>query len=279
MSFWRGERLAQSSGVVDPFNADQIDCNAYTLRMGGTYYRTGEREAGFEQKPIDLKEGEWFVIPPGQFAFLLSKETVRVPEHAMAFISMRTAIKFQGLINVSGFHVDPGYKGRLIYAVYNASPAAIQLREGDRIFKIWFCDLGESDNFASPSIAPYVFDGKGLNGITGDMVKGMNQEIYSLQSLAEQIREQKSEISAQLAEQKSLVDNLNIVWRTLVVGGIGALILGLFTLIITFSLPIVHEWGNNVATYYREKTELTKKAKQELVIKPAAQPPQADKSH
>jgi hypothetical protein len=40
----------------------------------------------------------------------------------MAFISMRTAFKFKGLVNISGFHVDPGYKGKLIFAVFNASP-------------------------------------------------------------------------------------------------------------------------------------------------------------
>ena len=270
MSFWRGELLAQRKEVVEPFDENQIDCNAYTLRMGSAYYRTGEREAGYEQKPTDLKDGEWFVIPPGQFAFLLSKETVKVPTNAMAFISMRTAVKFQGLINVSGFHVDPGYDGKLIYAVYNASPSPIQLQQGARIFKIWFCDLGEVTAKATPSALPYIFNEPGLSGITSDMVKGMNQEIYSLQSLADQIRDQKNEINSKLAEQKSVVDNLNIVWRTLVVGGTAAIIVAVCTLVLTFAIPTVFEWGQDFAAF---RAKQVKERLEKLGAPVPSQPP------
>jgi dCTP deaminase len=46
-----------------------------------------------------------------------------------------------GLINVSGFHVDPGFYGKLIYAVYNAGPSEIHLSRGTEMFLIWFADL------------------------------------------------------------------------------------------------------------------------------------------
>jgi dCTP deaminase len=209
-------------------------------RLGGTYYRTGEREVGYEQKKTTLSAGEAFLIPAGQFAFLLSKETVRIPFDAMAFISMRTGIKFQGLINVSGFHVDPGYEGKLIYAVYNASPSAVQICEGDPVFKIWFCGL------SSKSDKPYVFDGKGLADISGEMIKGMNKEIYSLQSLADKIRDQQIAIDAKFAEQKPVIDNLTLVLRTAVMGVIGALILSF----LAFSLPSVYKIGDIFAVYW-----------------------------
>ena len=51
------------------------------------------------------------MIPPGQFAFLLTAETVTMPDNAIAFISIKARLKFNGLINISGFHVDPGYRG------------------------------------------------------------------------------------------------------------------------------------------------------------------------
>jgi dCTP deaminase len=141
MAFWSGEKLIANSHVVIPFSQTQVDCNAYTLRMGNCYYRTAEFETGHEQKKMFLSEREAFLIPPGQFAFLLTKEEVHIPNDTVAFISMRTGLKFQGLINVSGFNVDPGYRGKLIYAVYNASPSPIQVCENDLFFKIWFCDL------------------------------------------------------------------------------------------------------------------------------------------
>lgn len=240
--FWSGEKLLTSRSVVSPFNDDQIDCNAYTLRMGDAFYRTGEREAGYEQKKTSLKIGESFLIPAGQFAFLLSKESVQIPSNAMAFISMRTGIKFQGLINVSGFHVDPGYDGKLIYAVYNASPSAIQICEGDRIFKIWFCDLSETSN------VPYVFGGKGLADISGEMIKGMNQEIYSLQSLADKIREQQHAIDARFAAQQPVIDHLQMIWRTAIMAVIAAALLSF----LSFSLPSLFKVGESVAAYWSQ---------------------------
>src|ERR1700722_5134757 len=141
MSFWSGEKIAANPFVVTEFSLDQVDANAYNLRMGNCYFRTADDSGGKDQKKTALSTGESFIIPAGQFAFLLTRETVNVPRDAMAFISMRTGIKFQGLINVSGFHVDPGYSGKLIYAVYNASPSPVQICEGDQIFKIWFADI------------------------------------------------------------------------------------------------------------------------------------------
>jgi dCTP deaminase len=245
---------------VDPFRDDQIDCNGYTLRMGEIYYRTGEHEAGYEQKKTSLTSGESFLIPAGQFAFLLTKETVRIPADAMAFISMRTGIKFQGLINVSGFHVDPGYQGKLIYAVYNASPSAIQICEGDPIFKIWFSDLD------AESKTPYLFDGKGLADITGEMIKGMNKEIYSLQSLAEKIREQQHAIDARFAAQQPVIDHLQMIWRTAIMGVIGAALLSF----LAFALPSVFKLGELVASYWSQPS-----SKQSSVLSPQSNSPSA----
>jgi dCTP deaminase len=217
MSFWSGEKLLANSNVVVPFSHEQIDCNAYTMRMGNCYYRTAEQETGHEQKKTFLSDGESFLIPPGQFAYLLSKESVEIPDNVIAFISMRTGIKFQGLINVSGFHVDPGYKGNLIYAVYNASPSPVQLCENDLIFKIWFCELDRK------SADPYLFKGAGFNDIGNDLIKGMSKEILSLQSLADKLRAQQNEIAAKFAEQKPAIENLTHIWRTVVLGVVAAM--------------------------------------------------------
>jgi dCTP deaminase len=158
-----------------------VDANAYNLKMGDCYFRTADG-TGAEQKKTYLSPNEPFLIPAGQFAFLLSRETVNVPANSMAFISMRTGIKFQGLINVSGFHVDPGYSGRLIYAVYNASPSPVQICEGDAIFKIWFADL---DRESAPE---FLFKGVARDSIGNDLVRGMSKEIFSQQALAEKMR-------------------------------------------------------------------------------------------
>lgn len=222
MTFWSGERLKESKSVVDDFDEGRVDANAYNLSMGNYYFKTSDGAA--PTPTATLKEKESFFIPPGQFAFLLSKETIRVPRNAMAFISMRTGIKFQGLINVSGFHVDPGYSGKLIYAVFNASPSPVQITEGAPIFKIWFADLDResADNF--------IFRGSSQNTISNELVKGMSREIYSLHVLSDKIRELDHRIDREMAAQKPTIDLLMLVWRTIVIGVIATIIVSILTL-------------------------------------------------
>jgi hypothetical protein len=46
-------------------------------------------------------------------------------------------------VNVSGFHVDPNYEGRLIFAVFNAGPGPVHLSRGEECFLIWYADLDQ----------------------------------------------------------------------------------------------------------------------------------------
>jgi dCTP deaminase len=239
MSFWSGEKIAANPFVVTEFSLDQVDANAYNLRMGNCYFRTADDSGGKDQKKTALSTGESFIIPAGQFAFLLTRETVNVPRDAMAFISMRTGIKFQGLINVSGFHVDPGYSGKLIYAVYNASPSPVQICEGDQIFKVWFADLDRTSH------QRYVFQGNAQNEISNALVRGMSKEIFSLQSLAEKMRELETGINAKLAEQKPTIDYLTFVWRAITVGVVGTLLVAFLAL----AYPSLQRYGAAIADW------------------------------
>jgi dCTP deaminase len=141
MSVWHDARW-QTQGatdkIVEPFDPLRIEDAKYMLSVGDEVYVSEEGSKRTAQK---LKEGESFAIDSGQFAFLLTEETVRLPFDVLGFISIRAKVKFSGLVNISGFHVDPGWEGKLIFSVFNAGPARIQLKRGDLIFSIWLADL------------------------------------------------------------------------------------------------------------------------------------------
>ena len=127
-----------------------IDCAAYTLRVGSEVFISPSTavEAARKTKLL-LKEDEGFAIPPGQFALVLTEESVEVPKSAVAFISMKARIKFKGLVNVSGFHVDPGYHGKLLFAIYNANASPVHLARGDDAFLICYASLDvESETYS-----------------------------------------------------------------------------------------------------------------------------------
>ena len=135
--------LLNGSEIILPFNENNIKNGAYELSLGAQVFQTGIKP----RKVKSLKENEEIFIDPGQFALLLTEEKVKVPKNKIAFISIKAGIKFEGLVNVSGFHVDPGFQGKLLFSVYNAGPSTIVLRRGKRYFPMWFSELNEEQEY------------------------------------------------------------------------------------------------------------------------------------
>ncbi|MBW4538981.1 MAG: hypothetical protein KME43_07510 [Myxacorys chilensis ATA2-1-KO14] len=147
MSFWSSQSLiSRLPDLVNPFDPNRIDSASYELSLGDEVYISSfPNTPQKDRKKVFLKERETIAIPPGQFAFLITAEEISVPVNAIAFISIKFSAKAKGIINVSGFHVDPGYKGRLIFAVFNAGPLNYHVECGQRLFSMWFADLDGAD--------------------------------------------------------------------------------------------------------------------------------------
>lgn len=149
MTFLSGETIIQRLDELiidenqDPAgNIRQVDCNAYSLRIGPHAYVTNANKyKNPKEEYIQLKNDDSLEIPCGQFGLILTEEFVKVPQDLFGFISIKSSIKHLGLINISGFHVDPGWKGRLLFTVYNAGPHSITLKRGEDAFLIWFAKL------------------------------------------------------------------------------------------------------------------------------------------
>ena len=183
-AFWSGETLKERlTSLIDPFSAERIDGAAYTLAIGPEVYvspsdQTADPTTVTVRK---LTETEAFTVPPGQFAFLLTEEIVSIPADALAFISIRAKTKFRGLVNVSGFHVDPGYHGQLTFAVFNAGPVPIHLKRGQPIFLIWYASIDCETRFKKNDPVQLGIDPERVTGIAG--------ELQSFASLASKIKD------------------------------------------------------------------------------------------
>jgi dCTP deaminase len=151
VGFWTSEMMKdrfESDNLVQPYEESRVVNCSYELGMGGEIFVTSRTE-GTKQV---IEDGAQVVIPPGQFAQLLSQEEVLIPADCLGFISIKSKLKFRGLVNVSGFHVDPGYSGRLIFAVYNAGPNPIVLTQGMPAFLLWISSLARrtADTYDRP---------------------------------------------------------------------------------------------------------------------------------
>ena len=183
-TFWSGETLSERlEKLIDPFDHGRVDCAAYTLAIGPEVYVSPSDQAT-DPNTVTIRQlgkEESFTIPPGQFAYLLTEEVVSVPANALAFISIRAKTKFRGLVNVSGFHVDPGYCGQLTFAVFNAGPAPVHLKRGQPIFLIWYSGLDRETAFKK--------DGTIHKGIDSTVVTAIAGELQSFASLSKKIED------------------------------------------------------------------------------------------
>ena len=114
---------------------------------------------------------------------------VKVCLGEIAFISMRAKTKYRGLVNVSGFHVDPGFNGHLTFAVFNAGPVAVHLRQGQPIFLIWYANI--SDPVSEPREP-------GPWRIESDWISGIGGKLHSLASLASSVTEVEQKLQRRL---------------------------------------------------------------------------------
>jgi dCTP deaminase len=161
----RLKKLIANKQVIQPTpDFSRVKNGAYELSLGNEVFRTDSKDKKKEILKIDKEQ---VTINPGQFALLLTEETVNIPLDKIAFISIKAGIKLRGLINVSGFHVDPGFKGKLLFSVYNAGTSPISMEKGEPYFLIWFAELdlkkGEKDSYNGEhknqnSIAPKYID-------------------------------------------------------------------------------------------------------------------------
>lgn len=195
MTFWSSQTLKQKlPTLITPYDPGKVEQASYTLGIGQEIFITKDHHTPNSQHTKrTLLNNEAFVIPPGQFAFLLTEESVEVPKDAIAFISMKAGFKHKGLVNISGFHVDPGFKGKLLFSVYNAGPSPIHLNHNQPCFLIWYARLDDTDSNPRQGQGFSSFPTSVLNQISTD-------EIYSLQFLTSEFKELDHNVSNKLVE-------------------------------------------------------------------------------
>jgi len=150
---------------------------SYDLRLGEEAYLSSDEHL----KHLTNKDA--IFIKPGEFALLLTKEEVRIPRNLVAFISLKSSHAFKGLVNISGFQVDPGYSGKLALSVYNAGPNTVVLRENDSLYMIIFARLSKLAEERKKEGPKY----PGIYHLSADMIAAVKGPPVSLIKLNERV--------------------------------------------------------------------------------------------
>jgi dCTP deaminase len=105
---------------------------------------------------VELRDGESFVIHPGEFVLGRTEEFVEIPDDIVARIEGKSSLGRLGLIvhATAGF-VDPGFKGTLTLEITNLTRVPIILWPGKPIAQLSFMTLD------APAQRPYGHPGLG----------------------------------------------------------------------------------------------------------------------
>lgn len=217
--FWSGARIRNRLDawkdtatpiISPPPTVQNIGRASIRLTVGEEIYISPAAETDSKTRQL-LKDRQSLVIPSGQFAFLCTAETVCIPNDAIAFITVRSKeAAFRGLVNVSGFHVDPGYVGQLIFSVFNAGPGPVQVTLGDPWFEIFFADLVE------PEVREYD-PTKGHSGIPTRLITPLAKQFHSFAGLENEIKETKEALSNRITALER--EHTVVRWAAVLVAG------------------------------------------------------------
>ena len=211
MAFWTSEKLkdkANQQTLIAPYDESRVKHGAYELSLGNEAFITSDDT----QKKQILQDGEQLLIPPGQLALLITKEEVRIPPDTIGFISIKAGIKFSGLVNVSGFHVDPGFSGKLKFSVYNAGSRNTVLSSGQNVFLLWFSEL---DRATSDT---YKGEHSSQKEITSQDVMKIQGEVHSPAALDKRLTDLESSFDKRMADIESVVSTTKTIAMTIAGG-------------------------------------------------------------
>ena len=101
-------------------------------------------------KLIKVKDGEDFIMQPGDFVLAVTLESITIPPDLMGRLEGRSSLGRLGLVVHSTASIfDPGWDGKPVLELGNLGRMAIKLTVGMRICAMTFEEL------SSPSSIPY----------------------------------------------------------------------------------------------------------------------------
>jgi dCTP deaminase len=178
------EDLKEIGDILPPILMDSMSINSLKpaanidLTLGNEVYVTTDK---VPMKLDSTGKEDVVSIEPGEFGILMTHEYLFIPWDLLGFISIRLTHKQKGLVNISGFHVDPGYFGRLMFAVFNAGPNSVPLRYDDSVFMIMFSKLTEITEIKKGRW-------HGMENIPVETLSGLTGTSVSVRSLDERIK-------------------------------------------------------------------------------------------
>ncbi|MCL1812611.1 MAG: hypothetical protein FWG29_03725 [Treponema sp.] len=145
-------------------------------------------------RPRDINQSsENPVIKPGEVAFVMTKESLDLPGDIYCQLSTKRKLSLDGIVILGGLIIDPNYKGKLIFGLYNLSSHPYPLRPGKKLVAGVFYKVDKkSDKIPEP-----------INNFPDDLIKIMADtkpnSIIAVSTAIDQLKSEMENIRNQLS--------------------------------------------------------------------------------
>lgn len=140
-------------------NGDPQNCEGmkYDFRVSNRVLRADfSRPLVFTDSVIS--EQEKLVIEPGEVAFVMTEENLELPENIFCQLSSKRKLSHGGIIVLGGFTIDPNYKGKLIFGLYNISSRKYPIIPGRKLVAGILYRLDDSDVSQTDTVPEPLYD-------------------------------------------------------------------------------------------------------------------------
>jgi deoxycytidine triphosphate deaminase len=126
--------------LVEPYSTARIKSASYDLSVGEEYRFSSQ------EKARKLGMGAQIRIPPYTLCYVMTQESLNIPNGFCAFIFPRHRTVREGVLMYPQPSIDAGYKGRLYVLLHNLSNEERYLERGEHLASVVFLRLsGEAD--------------------------------------------------------------------------------------------------------------------------------------
>lgn len=123
--------------LIEPYTMESIQACSYDLTFSGEYYYH-HPEDGNEVKIRTLPKGGKLKIPKDAICYVLTTETISMPNDLTASLSLAFSLIKEGIMLAAQPPYDPGYEGKTVALLHNLSDDVVFLQKGQHILSIVF---------------------------------------------------------------------------------------------------------------------------------------------
>jgi len=145
------EEIKKGTIVIDPYHPECVQPSSVDIHLANKFLvfnkvqhsviNVREKQDDL-MKTVEVKEGEPFILHPGEFVLGSTAEKVKMPNHIAGRIEGKSSLGRLGLlIHSTAGYIDPGWEGNLTLELSNVSPLPITLYPAMKIGQISFIQM------------------------------------------------------------------------------------------------------------------------------------------